>query len=253
MAILVDAGNSRIKWGWLKGGAVRVGDPFATDSVALPDQLRERWSVLSEPRVVYLSNVAGPEWERRFLGWVRREWHAEVRVVRSQPQAFGIVNAYQRPETLGVDRWVGLIGARVLFGLPFCLVDCGTAITVDLVDRSGRHRGGLIAPGPTLMKDMLMRRVPGIQDGLALPEGFWGRSTACGIDGGVRETAIGLIERAARQARITLDIEPVLVLTGGDAERLAAYLESACQLVPDLVLSGLAAIARSECSSALGG
>ncbi len=251
MTLLVDAGNSRVKWGWLTGEEIDVGRPFATDALALQERLQELWCGLPTPRAVYLSNVAGLDWERRFIAWVGAAWNAEVRVIRSQREGFGIVNGYQQPESLGVDRWVGLIGARARFGLPFCLVDCGTAITFDLVDAVGRHRGGLIAAGLRLMQDALLQRAPGVAAADAPGSRFWGVSTAEGLQSGAREMALGLIERAFRQAQTTLAMETPLILTGGDAERLAAHLHTPCQFAPNLVLQGLAAIARSDSSVGL--
>lgn len=252
MTILVDAGNSRVKWAQCVGEEMHIGEPFATDSGALAAELQARWSALP-PQPVYLSNVAGLDWERRFVDWVRQVWRAEVHVARTSRDAFGILNAYEQPEKLGVDRWVGLIGARARFGLPVCLVDCGTAITVDLVDREGRHRGGLIAPGLALMVGALRGRVPGIDGGVDSVECFWGCNTAHGLANGVREMALGLIERAIRGARITLGMEPTLVLTGGDAERLAAHLDIRHRHAPDVVLRGLAEIARRDRSTTLSG
>ncbi|MCU0735935.1 MAG: type III pantothenate kinase [Methylotetracoccus sp.] len=254
MTILVDAGNSRVKWAWWSGDRIDVGEPFATDSRALHGRLRALWNGLPAPQAVYVSNVAGPDWERQFIAWVRAAWNLDIRLVRSQARGHGIFSGYLQPESLGVDRWVGLIGARWQFGLPFCLVDCGTAITVDLVDAEGRHRGGLIAAGLRLMQDALLQRAPGVATGGGVFSGrFWGISTAEGLESGAREMVLGLIDRAFQQARATLGMEPALILTGGDGELLAPHVTVPFQLDPHLVLQGLAAIARNECSAALRG
>lgn len=253
MTLLVDTGNSRVKWGWLEGTEIEAGETFPTDAESLPGQLQARWQRLSEPRAIYLSNVAGPGWEVSFLGWIRATWNSKIYRLRAAADAYGIVNAYKQPETLGVDRWVGMIAARGLFGLPFCLIDCGTAVTVDLVDRQGMHHGGLIAPGLKRMKDSLPLKIPVVGAAEGVSRGYWGRDTTEGVETGTREMILGLIGRAVDAAQRTLGEAPVVVLTGGDAERIAALLEIPHRLAPDLVLQGLATIARQDRSAALGG
>lgn len=252
MMILVDAGNSRVKWAWCEHGAIQPGEAFPTDDRVLPNQLQERWAGLARPEAVYLSNVAGADWERACREWVQAAWNAEIRVVRAEARCCGIVSGYEKPETLGVDRWVGMIGARASVGLPFCLIDCGTAITADLVDEQGRHCGGLIAPGLRLMREALLHRAPGVAAAGAVRGSFWGRTTAEGLESGTREMAAGLIERVHGEAQRTVGTEPTLVLTGGDAEAVAGHLRIPRRLLADVVLRGLAEIARlgSEESSA---
>lgn len=244
MILLVDAGNSRVKWACLQRAEIQAGEAFPSDPKMLAGQLRSRWAGLAKPRAIYLSNVAGAEWERTFVDWARAVWDSEIRVLHAEADAYGIVNGYEKPETLGVDRWVGLIGAKAIVGLPVCLIDCGTAVTVDLVDAQGRHRGGLIAPGLTLMKDSLQRGTRGVAAGVGASGVFWGRNTAEGLENGAREMILGLIGRSAHAARSTLGELPTLVLTGGDAKRLAVMLEIPHRLAPDLVLRGLAAVAQ---------
>lgn len=244
--LVVDIGNSRVKWGWSRLVGIDAGEPFPTDSQGIHSQLQVLWTGLPKPSAVYLSNVAGSDLERQVADWVRDAWGLETRVIRSEAETRGMVNGYEQPETLGVDRWVGLIGARAAFGLPLCLIDCGTAVTVDLVDAYGKHRGGVIAPGLHLMRECLLQRARGIVASRAPGGGFWGRSTSEGLENGLLQMVLGLIDRALLHAGSTLGAEPTVVLTGGDAERVAAHLHAAYHLAPHIVLQGLAEIARNE-------
>src|SRR5208337_55868 len=108
--------------------------------------------------------VAGGAIERQIGAVARRAGWSPPRWVRSDARAAGIRNAYHEPWRLGVDRWVALIGARDFFpGHALLIVSVGTAMTIDLLDARGRHRGGLITPGPRLMIDALLERTAGIR------------------------------------------------------------------------------------------
>jgi type III pantothenate kinase len=129
--------------------------------------------------------------------------------------------------------------------LPACIADCGTAITVDLLDAEGRHLGGLIAPGLTLMMQALTQRAQGLQMANGSYQGLLARNTAAAMLSGARHAGVGLIERTLRETGRLLGCEPHLVLTGGDAETVAAELSVPYALAPGLVLQGLLIITEN--------
>jgi type III pantothenate kinase len=121
-----------------------------------------------------------------------------------------------------------------------CIRD--SAITVDLVDGDGMHRGGRIAPSPTLMRDVLLRRAPHLP-GAAGDYVEFGDDTAHALVSGCTGAALGLVERSVVQAQALLGAAPRLWLHGGGAGALLAHLDDAIH-VPALVLEGLALWAR---------
>ncbi len=147
---------------------------------------------------------------------------------------------------LGVDRWLAVQPLWREIGAAFCVVDCGSAITIDVVDDSGRHRGGWIAPGLETARAGLLARAPV----LARPriEQVSELGPACdtplAIERGLLLQQAGLVALALRQARgFDGCARAVLVLTGGDASRLQLQSDpelAAARLEPDLVLRGLA-------------
>jgi len=151
---------------------------------------------------------------------------------------------------LGVDRWLALQPAWAELQRSFMVVDCGTATTIDLVDRTGRHVGGWIMPGPDTARAGLLARAPGLQRDRPLP----GRAiepaldTAEAIERGLWLQQVGAV-RMARDTAISagrLEPDSGLLLTGGGAGSLQSQLEGA-HLAPDLVLQGLAmAAARMQ-------
>lgn len=244
--VLVDMGNSRVKWAREEEGRLTVGPPFPSDSAALVGQLDFHWGTLEAPRAVHAVNVAGAEMAAALARWVSARWGVPVHFARAEAESCGVTNGYRQPETLGVDRWIGLIGLWRHYGLPACLADCGTALTFDVLDAEGRHLGGLIAPGLALMKRALLQETSGIRVVEAETSGFLGRDTAAGVESGVRHACAGLLEKSLVEAAKLLGRTPALVLCGGDGESIGRCLGVPHRVDADLVLRGLLTLADNE-------
>lgn len=244
-SLLVDIGNSRIKWGLSENGKLDAGRPFAVDESMLRNELDRRWGDLPIPSAVVASNVAGPVIRELMEGWVRRRWGVRIRFVVPESHAFGVINGYEEPTALGVDRWVCLVAVRQSYPLPACVADCGTAITIDTLDVTGRHLGGLIAPGLTLMTQALAQRAQSLRPVDGSYQGMLASNTGAAMLSGARHAGVGLIERTLREVEKILGSSPCLLLTGGDADTVAAELSVPLTLVPDLVLQGLLTITEN--------
>lgn len=144
--------------------------------------------------------------------------------------------AYAAPQRLGVDRFLAMLGQ--CDGRPLLLAGVGTALTLDLVDADGRHRGGRIAPSPQLMRQALHARAAQLpESGGAYAE--FADDTADALASGCEGAALALIERSLHAAHALLGVMPELRLHGGGGEVLRAHLP-AHAWVPDAVLQGLA-------------
>lgn len=244
-ALLLDVGNTRIKWGVLDDGAIRRTGHIAQQRIA-----EQGLGVLTSrlPRAVdavWISNVAGQSFATRLSGVIGLHCGVDVHFARSERAACGVVNSYRQPRRLGVDRWVAMIGAWVEVGRACLVVDAGTALTIDALDSGGKHLGGQIIPGPGLMAASLAsetsdipetrRKASGTERGLEI----FADTTAAAVAQGVLNAAAGAVERAARLQQ-QHGSEPVIVLTGGDASRILKSLDGAAIHRPNLVLQGLA-------------
>ena len=243
MQLLIDIGNTRIKWGLgVLATEVVAGKPF----LFAPEQpercFQQAWGDLERPERVVVSNVAGSEVASALSRWIADCWQRKVRWAEVTAQAAGVVNGYHDPSRLGVDRWLALLALRHNYLLPACVVDCGSAVTLDWLDADGVHQGGLIIPGLTLMERALLEGTCEIRQQSGSVDGVLGRSTAAAIHRGSLLAAAGMVEMALDQ--MTDDNGPLstLVLTGGDAVNVAVQLSRPLQLVPDLVLKGLTEI-----------
>ncbi len=248
MHLLVDSGNSRLKWSWWAGGELFGRQGVAGGKRLSIETLDTNWGAfVSPPNGVWIANVAGAGVAALLARWIESRWGLEPVFVTSQAEDCGVTNGYDNPERLGVDRWLALIGAFHHYPLPACIVDCGTALTLDVLDRQGRHRGGLISPGLALMTQSLGKGTAdiGLDVAVLSSKGRLGRETSQAIGLGIRHAAAGLIERVMEDMATELpDLR--LILTGGDAGDVAAFLRKAFIAAPELVLQGLAVVSQEH-------
>ena len=248
MNLLVDIGNTRIKWALQDGDDWTSGPPLMRGNKAFKDIARPAWKELETPERVIVSNVAGAEFEKSVRTWVKRRWKLAPEFLASQAEQCGVKNAYSKPERLGNDRWAAFIAARARYRGPVVILSCGTAITIDALSAEGRHLGGLIAPGIELMISAVCSGAADVNiedsdsDEIALLAG----STEAAVLGGGLYTAVSLLDRVSADLRGELGAGATLLLTGGDAQRLMPLLDSKPEYEPELVLKGLAVFAKEK-------
>lgn len=241
MNLLIDLGNSRLKWAQQAPGFWRP--QAALLDVEMLPLLDRLWRDMAAPQKIIMCSVSTSERMQALEKWVQARWSVAPRIVRTQTEQLGVKNLYRQPQQLGVDRWVALIGARGLTPSAACVVDCGTAVTVDALSADGEFLGGAVFPGLHLLRNSLVQGTAGIPATEGDAGDCLARSTADGVAAGTLFGLAGAVERLIDEYRRTLGATLQVFLTGGDAPALAARLRAAHTLVPDLVLKGLARIA----------
>lgn len=249
--LLFDIGNTRIKWGLLVDGELRRTGAIAHDKLRT-DGIESLTRKL--PKTVSgaaACNVAGADFGKRFARAIGMHIGGDLRYVHSERSACGVTNGYRQPRSLGVDRWVAMIGARTAFRTALCVVDAGTAITIDAMDKAGQHLGGQIIPGLELMGEALRSDTSDIgaaksrvRDPAAGAAPF-GQTTDRAIRCGALNAVCGAVERSARSLK-SKGHRPKIVLTGGDASRILAQISDAVVHRPHLVLQGLATMTQKS-------
>lgn len=244
MKLLLDIGNSSIKWAQADGMTLLSGGCVMHRGVDFEALARATWQPIDRPERVVVSNVAGTAIAASLAAWTERQWQQKPYFVCATGKAHGLINAYARPETLGVDRWAAMIGARQEYAGALCVVDCGSAITVDLVSGEGVHRGGLILPGIGMMRKALQDntaslRVPDETNVVCL----LASNTNDAIASGSLYAAAAAIERITGEMASVEEGPLQTLLTGGDAVRVLPLLKVSARHDPDLVLKGLAVLA----------
>jgi type III pantothenate kinase len=239
--LLIDMGNSRLKWAVSEAGQLSIGKAIQNERLN-HHTLLKLWQELTPPKRVVVASVAANQHQDTVLEVAQSLWtDIEITQVRSQAQGFGVTNAYLQPKKLGVDRWLALIAAKQLYHAPVCIVDCGTAITIDLLDKDGCHLGGFISAGLTLMKKSLVSGTNALYSDNSTYPLIPAKATEAAIYGGTLYAALGLISQISANYPDSL-----LILTGGDAELIAEHLNCQAIIRPNLVLRGLAVIAETE-------
>jgi type III pantothenate kinase len=249
MLLLIDIGNTRVKWSVLEGDQLGPQRAAAHAGWGQTQWSANVLATVAQPSRVLVSNVGGVQLANDVDESVQQRWGLRAQFLFSVAAAGGIRNAYREPAKLGVDRWLAMIGAHALQAGYLCIVSIGTAMTIDAVDASGLHLGGLITPGPDLMVTTLLdntsdiaQRAQGDDDAHAL----FANSTRGGVrQGGVHALA-ALIERAMHELQRVSAEAPLLLITGGAASQVEPLLSSPFRVVPDLVLRGLAVLAVGE-------
>jgi len=250
MILAIDAGNSRVKWGWYEVERQAAGGMTGWSSVASvsliefaasSDHVNPFSATHENPARIIISNVAGEGAHQLLLNWTRI-FDAEPLWLKGERQACGVRNGYESPEQLGPDRWAALIAARALEPGRACLVvNAGTATTVDALSEEGEFLGGLILPGVDLMRFVLHEHT----GRLPLQEGHFvrtPRNTVDAIETGCRHAQAGAVERMYR----VLGGNGACLISGGGGPALIEKLTLPCRYVENLVLEGLACIGRNK-------
>jgi type III pantothenate kinase len=169
---------------------------------------------------------------------------AQVTSAITRNDCAGVRIAYADPSRLGVDRFLALIAAHARAPDAWLIVSVGSALTIDLLGADGVHRGGLIAPSPTLMRESLAQLAPQLRvDGGKVMD--FASDTADALASGAIGSARALIAHSLRTARRRLDATPTLLITGGGADALCEGWRVRAERAPDLVLRGLRVYARA--------
>jgi type III pantothenate kinase len=244
--LLVDVGNSRVKWARCEHGV--LGAQQAADHAAwtVSDWRAALFAGAAVERVVAAS-VAGGASLAALHEAARAVTGRGIERVTTQREAAGVVNGYADPGLLGVDRWLAMIGAWCRVRGACVVADIGTAATVDVLSPDGRHRGGYIVPGPHLMVAALLQGTSDLASFHATsPPGMgpaFADNTRDAIERGCRVALAAWVDRCVAEAGKLLGTAPRLLLTGGALPEVRPYLESRGEEVPDLVLQGLARVA----------
>lgn len=237
MKLLIDAGNTRIKWGLTDGqNWLRVGTLAVDQASTLPQLFADVQGV----QQIWISNVAGEGVAQHIrdigIGRQADRFHFIV----AQKAQCGVRNGYSAPAKLGSDRWAALIAAWRMVRGACLVVNSGTATTVDTLSVTGEFIGGLILPGVELMQRSLNDATAQLSPAQGAYAAF-PLNTADALFSGAIQAGCGAIER---QYALLDGSDIPVVLSGGAASILQNHLNLPLHVVDNLVLQGLLLIAQ---------
>ena len=240
MNLLIDIGNTRVKWACAEDKVLSEHNAFAYTRETLAELLPAHWDALARPQQVHVASVADDQTNAVLGSYARATWKREPQHAVTAGEQDGLHNAYQDVTTMGVDRWLAMLAAWRKHQRPLCVIDCGTAVTVDVVLGDGRHAGGFILPGLALTTAALARETHGIPDCREQElRTDLGRSTVACISNGFAAALVGLLGHCAGKVREEQRTELLFIATGGAAARLLPLLPKQTLHEPYLVLEGL--------------
>ncbi len=244
--LLLDLGNTRLKWGLWRDDRLTANGAVAQQGIeTFAESLRESCAAHERIDAAIGCAVAGVlptarvETQLEQVG-LRCQW------IHSLPQQCGVRNGYTHPGMLGADRWAALIGARARHAdEPVLIISVGTAVTIDCLAADGRFLGGVILPGFGLM----LRALEMGTAGLNVPEGdlreFPNNTSDALMTGGALAIA-GAARQMRERLRRVEGREPKVLLTGGAAPKLELALGLEHVTVEHLVFDGLLRIAEQR-------
>ena len=234
MKLLIDIGNSRIKWGVADETAVLLRSGIVGHEVKGLDQLIHGLNEQYAWQSVIVVSVSKENFYKVVQSVLFDATGIAVQRFLSQTQLLGVTNHYRKAAQLGADRWAAIIAAHKSYSGSLLVCDCGTATTFDLIDAVGNHQGGYILPGLTMARRVLATEtaaLPEVSGGDLMPAD----DTEAAIANGTLLQIIATIEYL-----LTHNNQPECILTGGNAVSIGAFLNYPFHHEPDLVLKGLA-------------
>lgn len=246
MTLLIDVGNTRIKWGLMGDDRVNYGGSFFYKQEPLEEMFAVHWGLLSVDRVV-ISNVGGKTIGQCLTAWFLTNKKIEPLFLFAEKEAMGLTFAYTQAKTFGMDRFFAMLACWQEFNSAFVLLGCGSATTFDAVTEAGQHLGSLIAPGLYLQHAAMAGLANcAIPAELAAREHAFGKSTAEAITQGALQLIAGFFNFQQQEMKKQIHTNIQYVITGGDAEAIQPFLTFPVHYRPHIVLEGLRVFLLNE-------
>ena len=245
--LAVDVGNSNITIGVVRGREIGQCWRFATEHRRTADEygtllgaaLRDVGITPADIEAAVLGSVVPP------LTDVVREAVGSVTGISplmvTAASIPGVEALVDFPAEVGVDRVLNCAAAGELFGGPAIVVDLGSATTFDVVDVDGNYRGGIIAPGVTMVTEALFRgtsQLPRVQ--FVRPERIVGKNTVECMQSGIYWGYVHMVRGLLESLFVELGDRRRVIATGGLAGQVVEDVNLIDEVVPDLTLYGLA-------------
>lgn len=240
MKLLVDIGNTRLKSALLIDGALVSHKSLSWQGEDLASGLTDLWAGMS-PSDVAISSVASGEVVDAVCRHALRDWGVEAKDAKVRSEVFGLSCGYHQPSSLGIDRWMAMLGAWGRRQGPWLVADLGTAATLDVIDRRGQHLGGCIFAGIETQRRALSRQTAALPEVNVETRALLAQDTRGGVALGTLLSVVGGVRELFESSKSWPGCEGIrLCLTGGASPVVSERLGVEHDVFPSLVLEGLA-------------
>ena len=258
MLLAIDIGNTHTVIGVYAGDSLRAMWRIATSRHTAADELRITLSNLfsleglsfESMRASAVASVV-PQLTKAWLKAIKDATGA-LSLVCCAEAAEGLFEAdYPNPNEVGADRIADAVAARARYGAPVVVVDFGTATNIEVIDREGRFRGGIIAPGVQTSANALFSHGAQLPDiGLVAPPAVIGTCTVEAIQSGIMLGEADRVDGLVRRIFAQLGYEAPVIATGGLASVVARHSDTIDEVNPELTLEGLRLLAEKAAADA---
>ena len=254
MLLCIDIGNTNVTLGLYEGETLGPRWRIRTIHEKMPDEygvlldqlFRHRGYRPEQVTGVAIASVVPPL--TPVFEQVCREYLAQTPFVVDAGVKTGVRIRYESPRDVGADRVVDAAAVKVLYSLPACVVDFGTATTFDAITAEGDYLGGAIAPGIGIAAQALYERTSKLHRvELTRPPAAIGRNTTHAIQAGLLFGYVGLVEGMVARFKAELGPQTRIIATGGLAEIVARETEVIDVVDPWLTLHGLRIVYELNC------
>ncbi len=264
----VDVGNSFCKWRLLQANQVLDRGQISTSELyglelesiqdieildeAIKSKLLEHkyFSNIADVSIdgVYICSVASTQCNTLLKLITKSIWQIDPVFFKTQKQTAGVTNSYQDPAKMGADRWLASVAAVNTYpDRQICIVDCGSAINIEMLSSEGVHQGGYIIPGISMMQNTLLKNTAMVKATLSELSLYPGKETGANVANGSLLAAVSIVEKLSKDMG---DENGLVIVTGGDSLHLLKFLDNNNIVsVPDLVLDGFGYWRKSLCSA----
>ncbi len=244
MKLLMDLGNSRCKCAIINNGDFDLIDPISYSKTDRMSTIKSLFDGLKNLSQVVICTVLGKHINTQLEQFLVSNEIENIHFINPEIESFEIKLDRYNVKHLGSDRLAAMVGAHVKFKANTCIVDCGTAITIDALDGNGTHYGGVIFPGVQSMQNTLLQNTDIDINGESDKYEVFARSTHEAIHSGCISAAAGGIQFVINEMQTKHGMFDKVILTGGNAEKLLSMLKLNAEYEPTLVLDGLMEISK---------
>ena len=242
MKILIDIGNTTASLGLWKNNKLSMTNNIENNKlfITLKKYLKR------DIDEILFTSVIGTKENKLIIDRLKKIFKSNIKQIKSSSSLLGVSNAYIQPKKLGDDRWATIVASSLLHEEPLIIVDCGTAISIDVVNAKGMHLGGYILGGfdgyGKSFKNAYHLKNIKIKEGVASQKKYFPKKTEDGITEGYLLMVISAIENTYNQVKKNQNTPPKLLISGGYGKIISKRLSVKNKYEPDLVLKSIGLI-----------
>lgn len=246
MILLLDIGNSSVKWALQQDDVLTSRGAFSYTKNSFEQDLWENLSFSKKPSNVLVSNVAGDDIFSSLDDWVKLQWQQECWQPKVSAKFKELKNSYTNIQQMGLDRWLAMIASWEKYQSALCLVSCGTALTIDLINADGQHLGGYIVPGIELMQKALIDNTKQIDVSVKHQASLvYAKDTQTAVSNGAFLATVSTVDHVVENFSNETNDEVKCIITGGMAEIIKPLLAASFKHEANLVLDGLSTLYKA--------